>query len=679
MRWTGLTDISSNALLRPWEGSLGAPPFAAVRAEDFLPAFHIAIGWHREEIASIAEQTATPDFANSIAALERAGEPLSRVRRLFWTLSSAQSTADIRAIEADVSTLLNAHGIWVSHNGALAARIAHVHDQRDDGGLTPEQVRLVESVHRGFRRNGAALGARDKARFAAIDARLTQLSVQFGHNVLAATAAWTMDLGPEDLDGLPRSLCDAAAGRADAAGAPGRYHISLDRTDYEGFLAFSSRRDLRERLWRAFTSRCDGGRHDNWPLIAEMLALRQERAVLLGYRDHAHYALEDSMAGTPGAAHALMIDLWEPGKRRAAQEAVELQQLIDADGGGFALAPWDWRFYAEQVRRTRYALDGAAVKQHLRLDAVRQAAFDTAGRLYGLSFTHRPDIPGYHSDVSAWEVREGDGTPIGLLFTDYLARPEKHGGAWMGSLRVQERMDGDVLPVVYLVANFAPAPPPDTAATRLSLDEARTLFHEFGHALHGLLSRVTYPSQSGTAVARDFVEFPSKFMENWIVSEEVLSGFGVPPSLIGAIRNAEAYGQGFATVELIGCSLIDLAIHQSAAARADPAAFVRAERAALAMPEAVGLRHELPYFTHIFDGGYASAYYSYAWSEALDADSFEAFVGAGDIFDARLAARFREEILSKGDSRDPMVSFAAFLGRPPDAGALMRARHLVDA
>ncbi len=676
MRWTGLTEVQNSPLLKAWDGPLGAPPFAAVRAEDFLPAFRTAIGWHVEEIGAIAGRADAATFDNVIAPLERAGEPLSRVKRLFWTLSSAQSTPDIRAIEGDVSALLSAHGTAIGHDAALAGRVDAVYDTRHRAGLTPEQVRLVETIHAGFRRGGSALDAADKMRFATIDARLAELSVAFGHNVLAATGDWVMDLGEDDLAGLPQPMRDAAAGRV---GVPGRYHITLDRTDYEGFLTFSARRDLREGLWRAFTGRCDGGAHDNWPLIGEMLALRRERAALLGYADHAHYALDDSMAGTPDAAHALMIDLWEPGKRRAAEEAAELQALIDAEGGGFTLAPWDWRYYAEKVRRDRYALDGAAVAQHLRLDAVRQAAFDTAGRLYGLSFTHRADIAGYHPDVWAWDVRDGAGAAVGLLFTDYLARPEKHGGAWMGSLRVQERMDGDVRPVVYLVANFAAAPPPDTGSTRLSIDEARTLFHEFGHALHGLLSQVTYPSQSGTAVARDFVEFPSKFMENWIVSAPVLAGFGVPDDLIAAIRAAEAYGQGFATVELIGCSLLDLALHRSADADADPRAFAQAELARLGMPDAIGLRHQLPYFTHIFDGGYASAYYSYAWSEALDADAFEAFVETGDLFDPALAARFRDEILAQGDSRDPMDSFAAFRGRAPDAGALMRARHLVDA
>ncbi len=666
-------------LLRPWDGPLGAPPFAQVQPADFLPAFDTAMAWQRAEIAAIIGQSTPPDFDNTIAALERSGEALARVRRLFWTLSSAQATPDIRAIEGEVSARLSAHSTAITHDEGLAARVAAVHAARHDAGLNTEQIRLVETVQTGFLRRGSALEPAQKGRFAAIDTRLAALSVRFGHNVMSATGAWILDLAANDLSGLPPSLCAVAAGRATACGAQGRYHFTLDRTDYESFLTFSARRDLREQLWRAFTNRCNGEAYDNWPVIAETLALRKERADLLGYAGHAHYVLEDGMAGTPDAANALLMQLWEPGKSRAAEEAAELQALIDQEGGGFALSPWDWRYYAEKVRRSRYALDGTAVTQHLRLDAVRQAAFDTAAKLYGLRFIRRADIAGYHPDVWAWEVTDDDDVPVGLLFTDYLARPEKHGGAWMGSLRVQEAIDGDVRPIVYLVANFAAAPPPDSAATRLSIDEARTLFHEFGHALHGLLSRVTYPSQSGTAVARDFVEFPSKFMENWIVSREVLSGFGVPDALIVAIREAEAYGQGFATVELISCALVDLAVHRASDAADDPHAFLAAELERLGMPPEIGLRHGFPYFTHIFDGGYASAYYSYAWSEALDADAFEAFVECGDIFDHDLAMRFRTEILERGDSRDPMASFRAFRGRDPDPMALMRARHLVPS
>jgi peptidyl-dipeptidase Dcp len=667
-----------NSLLAPWDRPLGAPNFTAVRIDDVLPALRAAIADHDRELAAIRDDRAPANFENSIAALERSGAALARVRRLFWTLSSAQTTEAIRMIDGDVSALLSAHGSAISHDASLFARIAAVHRARNESGLTAEQRRLVEVSYNGFVRGGAALGERAKARFADIDARLSALAVGFGQNVLAATAAWTLVLDADDLVGLPESACAAAAGRADAMGHTGRYLFTLDRADYETFLAFSQRRDLREQLWRAFVSRCDGDPHDNWPVIAETLALRDERARLLGFPDHAAYVLDDGMAHTPEAAEALLMQLWEPARQRASTEAAELQAMIDADAGGFRLAPWDWRFYAERVRRERYALDGAAVKAYLRLDAVRTAAFDTASRLYGLRFRRRADIEGYHPDVWAWEVKDAAGAPVGLLFTDYLARPEKHGGAWMGSLRVQEKFDGDVRPIVYLVANFAPSPPPDTGATQLSLDEARTVFHEFGHALHGLLSDVHYPSLAGTAVSRDFVEFPSKVMENWIVSREVLTELGVPHELVDAVIRADDYGQGFATVELVSCALIDLALHRAPAAGVDAKAFVTAELARLGMPDAIGLRHRLPYFTHVFDGGYASAYYSYLWSEALDADAFEAFLATGDIFDPATALRFRQEVLAQGDSRDPMESFIAFRGRAPDGAALMRARKLVD-
>ena len=666
----------ANPLLGEWNGPLGAPPFALVRPEDFVPALKTAIVDHKQELSAIGENPAPASFDNTIAAMERSGEALGRVRRLFWTLASAHSIEPIRAIEAEMSALLSAHGTAISHDEKLFARIAAVHAGSEDANLTDEQKRLVENSYKGFVRGGAGLDPVAKKRFAEIDARLAELSVQFGQNVLAETTGWTMVLDEQDLNGLPQSLRDAAASRAKAAGDGGRYHITLDRTDYESFLAFSQRRDLRERLWRAFTNRCNGGERNNWPLIAETLELRDERARLLGYPDYAAYQLDDSMARTPEAARALLKQLWEPAKVRAAEEAAELQALIKSDGESFALAPWDWRFYAERVRRDRYALDGVALKEHLRLDAVRRAAFEVASRLYGLRFAHRDDIIAYHPDVWAWEVKAADNSAVGLLFTDYLARPQKHSGAWMGSLRVQEKLDGDVRPIVYLVANFASAPPPDTASTKLSLDEARTLFHEFGHALHGLLSDVTYPSLSGTSVARDFVEFPSKFMENWIVSRDVLGSLGVSADLIDGIRRAEAYGQGFATVELVSCALIDLALHSASARGADPKAFVETELGRLGMPNTIGLRHRLPYFTHVFDGGYASAYYSYLWSEVLDADAFEAFVEGGDIFDAILARRFREEILAKGDIRDPMESFMAFRGRRPDGQALMRARGL---
>ena len=663
----------TNPLLEAWTRPLGAPPFDVVRPEHFLPAIEVAIAANRRELAAIGDDPAPAGFENVMAALERSGGLLSRIQRLFWSLSSAQADDAIRAIEADVSALLTAHSTATSHDPKLFARVKAMWETRDTAGLTPEQKRLVETSYDGFVRGGAALDATDKARMGEIDQRLGLLSVRFGQNVMAATNAWEMLLDEAELDGLPVAVRNAAAGRAAAKGQTGRYRFTLDRGDYETVMTYAARRDVRERMWRGFTGRCYGGEHDNTALIVEIVGLRAESARLLGYATFADYKLADSMAARPDAAEALMLRVWEPAKRRAAEEAAELQKLIDADGGGFTLSAWDWRHYAERVRCERYALDGAAFAEHLELETVRQAAFGAAERLYGLRFEPRPDLPAYHPDVAAWAVSGADGAPVGLVYTDYVARAEKHGGAWMGSLRIQEKLDGVVSPVVYTVANFTPAG--KGADAKLSIDEARTLFHEFGHALHALLSNVTYPSQAGTAVARDFVEFPSKFMEHWIIAPEVLRGFGVPEGLIAALGRAETYGQGFATVEFLASALVDLALHRDPPAVLDVAAFERETLARLGCPDVIGMRHRLAYFTHVFDGGYASAYYSYLWSEVLDADAFEAFV-AGGLFDTALAHRFRDEILARGDSRDPMLSFAAFRGRGPDEAALLRSRGL---
>ncbi len=655
---------SSNPLLDEWSGPFEAPPFNRIRPEHFLPALDVAIEAHRAEIEAIATDLAPADFANTLAAIERSGVALSRARRVFWTVSSAQADADIRAIEPEVSARLTRHAVAIGHDRRLFERVAAV--WRDRGQLTIEQRRLTENSYRGFVSGGALLDAAAKARFAAIEERLGELSVRFGQNVLAATAAWTLLLDDGDCAGLPDTLKAAAARRAEAAGATG-YLFTLDRGDVEDFLSFAERRDRREQVWRAFTGRCDGGEHDNWPIIAEIVALRQERAHMLGHVSFAEEKLEDSMARTPDAARGLLERIWAPARLSALEEQAELQRRA----GATPLAAWDWRYYSEQVRRERYALDGAAVKQQLTLDNVRSAAFTCAGRLYGLTFTERTDIPGWHPDVRAWAVSDPDGD-VGLLFTDYIARPEKHGGAWMGSLRVQERLDRRVLPIVYTVANYAKL----EDGTRLSIDEARTLFHEFGHALHALLSEVTYPSLSGTAVPRDFVEFPSKFMEHWIVAPDVLASFGVPATLIEAIGHADSFGQGFATVELAGASIVDLAIHSQTDAAPDVRAIQDKTLARIGMLDAIGVRHRLPHFTHIFDGGYAGAYYSYLWSEMLDADAFAAFTRSGDMFDRTLAERFRREILAPGDSRDASDSFIAFRGRPPSETPLLEARRL---
>jgi peptidyl-dipeptidase Dcp len=672
---TIVTDITAgrDPLLDESTLPFAAPRFDLITTDRFLPAFQTAIAEAAAEIASIANDPEPATFANTIEALERSGARLSRVRRIFYTLSSARSDAKTCAVEPEISAMLTRHGTAIAHNEALFERVAAVWEARDQSGLDPAQRRLVEDSYRGYVKGGASLAGADRERFAAIDERLSMLSTEFGHNVLAEAADWEMVLAESDLDGLPDGMRASAQARAAAKGHVGAYVFTLDRGDAESLLTFSTRRDLRERMWRAFTTRCDGGPRNNRAIVDETLALRRERAGLLGYASYADYALSDSMAGTPDAATGLMARMWAPAVREAAIERAELQRIADAEGSGFEVAGWDWRFYAERVRRELFALDGAEVKKHLLLDAVIQAAFSCAGRLYGLSFRHRPELSGWHPDVMAWAVSE-NGAEIGLIYTDYLARPEKHGGAWMGSLRVQQKLDGPVLPIAYLVANFAKPPP--GSDTGLSIDEARTLFHEFGHALHGLLSNVHYPSQSGTAVARDFVELPSKFMEHWIVAPETLTAMQVPAELIEAIGHADDFGQGFATVELVSSALIDMALHQCGGAAPDSAAIEAATRARIAMPEAIAPRQGVTHFTHVFDGGYASAYYSYLWSVVLDADAFAAFTETGDIFDATLAKRFRQEILAQGNMRDPMASFVAFRGREPDETALLKERRL---
>lgn len=661
-----------NPLLEPSGLPFEAPPFDRIAPDHFLPAFRIAIEEAWRDVRAIADSKEPPTFENVIAALERAGPRLARVRRIFWMLASAESGPELQAIEAEVSAMLTRHGTAVSHDAPLYARICAVHEARHSAGLDPAQCRLVEESWRGFADGGARLAPEAKQRFAAIDEELSGLSTRFGQNVLAEAAEWEMLLDEADLDGLPEPMKLASARRAEARGYEGKYLLTLDRGDAEGFLTFSTRRALRERMWRAFTDRCDGGAHDNRDIATRMLALRRERAALLGYKSYADFALADAMAKTPEAADGLMMRVWRPALRQAAEERAELEKLAEADGID-DFAAWDWRYYAEQVRRERYALDGGEVKEHLTLDRVRDAAFATAGRLYGLAFELSHDLPVWYEGVRAWRVTR-DGKPIGLLYTDYHARSGKHGGAWMGSLRVQERMDGPVLPIAYLVANFAK--PPGKADTALSIDEARTLFHEFGHALHALLSDVVYPSQAGTSVARDFVEFPSKFMEHWIVAPETLTALGLPERLIEAIGHAEDFGQGFLTVEFLASGIVDLALHSSEEPIEDASAEAEAILKRIGLPDTIAPRHGLTHFTHVFDGGYAGRYYSYLWSEVLDADAFEAFSERGNIFDPELAERFRTEILARGNSRDPMVSFEAFRGRRPEEGALLRERRL---
>jgi peptidyl-dipeptidase Dcp len=661
-----------NPLLASWKGPLGTPNFATVDAADFLLAFDVAIEESRREISAITICAEPPNFENTVAALERSGSTLARVRRIFWMLSSAHSSGAIRAIEAEVGAKLTAWGTEVGHDARLFERVKGVWQNRAE--LGPEEARLTDISYKGFIAGGANLGSTEKERFAQINSRLSELSVRFGQNVLAATNDCELPVEANKLGGIPADITAPAAALAAQRGLSGRFLFVLDRGVYEALLTSADDRTVREQVWRRFTSRCQSGDHDNLPIAAEIAALRQEKAALLGYADYASYALEDSMAKTPAAAEELMSRVWKPALAQAHREAKSLQSLMDENTAGATLEAWDWRYFSEQLRRERFAYDSVAIRQHLKLSDVRSAAFSAAQRLYGLTFDRRHDVSVYHPDVCAWSVADEEKQIVGVLFTDYIARPEKHGGAWMGSLRVQEKMNGREIPIVYTVANFTGSG--DESGIFLSLDEARTLFHEFGHALHALLSDVTYPSLAGTAVATDFVEFPSKLMEHWIADPACLRGFGIAPELADAVARAETFGQGFATVEFMASALVDLALHRTLPAPSDIARFETDTLAELGLPAAIGMRHRLAYFTHIFDGGYGSAYYSYLWSEVLDADTFEAFEAAGDIFDSSTADRLRREVLGRGNSRDPLESFVAFRGREPDENALLRARCL---
>ncbi len=672
----------SNILLLPWTTPFGSPPFDLIRPDQFEASFAEAMAEHLAEIATIAADPAEPDFANTIEAMERSGRALARVGAVFSNLSVSLGGPELEALDRTLSPLLAQHGMRVSLDPDLFRRVDALQARRDALGLQPDQLRLLDRVHRGFVRSGAALGPEQRQRMSAISERLAVLHTQFGQNVLHDEKEWHLAITEADLDGLPAFVRAGAAQAATDRSLPG-YAITLSRSLIEPFLCFSDRRDLREAAYGAWIARgTHPGPHDNRPLIPEILSLRREKAQLLGYADFAAFRLDDTMAGTPEAADALLQQVWTPARAKALAERDRLLAVARAEGLDGPLAPWDWRYYAEKVRRADYALDEAETKPFFVLENIQQAAFDTASRLFGLSFIPRLDVPAYHPDVRAYEVRDADGH-VGLFLADHFARGDKRSGAWMSSYRDQENLDAPVAPIIVNNNNFARSEP-----TLLSFDDARTLFHEFGHGLHGLLSRVRYPTQSGTSVKRDFVEFPSQVYEHWMALPETLRAYcrhhetdaPIPDALIDRLLAARTFNQGFATVEFTSSALIDMALHR----HPDPAgldieAFEREFLQGIGMPSEIGLRHRPPHFQHLFaGGGYAAGYYSYMWSEVLDADGFDAFKEAGDPFDPATAARLRS-VLAAGDTADPMQLYVAFRGRPPSMEALLAGRDLVAA
>ena len=671
-----------NPLLAPWTTPFGVPPFDLIQPEHFVPAFKQAMADHLEEIAVIGANPEPPSFANTVEALERSGRSLERVGSVFGNLVSSLGGPALEAIDTEMSPKLAQHGMRVSLDPALFQRIDALHARREELGLAEDQMRLLARMHLNLVRSGAALGEAEKARMTAISERLAVLHTAFGQNVLHDEKDWVLALGEGDLAGLPDFVLAGAVQAAAERGLDG-HAITLSRSLIEPFLTFSARQDLRQAAYQAWIARgTHDGPHDNRALIPEILALRAERAKLLGYPSFAAFRLADSMAGTPDAAAALLAEVWEPAKHKAAVERDRLLAVAQAEGFNGQLAAWDWRYYAERVRRADYDLDETELKPYFVLENLQRAVFDTATRLFGLTFTLQPDVPVYHPDVRVYEVRDAGGH-VGVFIADHYGRPDKRSGAWMSSFRDQEAMDEPVSPIIVNNNNFAKSQP-----TLLSFDDAETLFHEFGHALHGLLSRVRYPAQSGTSVRRDFVELPSQIYEHWIALPETLRAYArhvetdapVPDALIERLLAAQGFNQGFGTVEYTAAALIDMALHQHAAPETiDVEAFERSFLAGIGMPAEIGIRHRPAHFQHLFaGGGYAAGYYSYLWSEVLDADGFDAFKEAGDPFDAATAARLRV-LLSAGDTRDPMALYVAFRGRPPSTAALLRSRDLAAA
>jgi peptidyl-dipeptidase Dcp len=681
----------ASALLAPWRGPYGGvPPWNEVKPELLQPAIEGAMALQLAAIDRIAADPRPADFENTIAALEESGRELERVLTLFGVYTSTLSDPAVQAVEREMAPKLAGFFDQITQNAALFARVAAVYESRERAGLSAEQQRLTWLHHKNFVRAGARLDAAAKQRMSALNQRLAALYTQFGQNILAEEDGQTLFLTTAaDLDGLSDSLRAAAAAAATTAGRPGQWAILNTRSSVEPFLTYSSRRDLREKVWRSFINRGDnGGTHDNNAIIAEILQLRAERAKLLGYPTHAHWRLEDSMARTPERAMQLLEAVWTPAVARVREEVADMQAIADAEatqgGARIRIEPWDYRYYAEKVRKAKYDLDENEIKPYMQLDRLREGMFHVAGELFGMRFVPVPataDVPVYHPDVGVWEVRDSAGRHIGLWYFDPYARPGKQSGAWMNAYRNQERFRGEVTTIVSNNSNFLRGKTGEPVL--ISWDDAVTLFHEFGHALHGLASDVTYPSLSGTNVARDYVEFPSQLLEHWLAVPEVLNryathyqtGAPMPAALVEKILRAEQFNQGFGTVEYLASALIDMKLHLAGDAKIDPDAFERDTLAALGMPREIVMRHRTPQFQHVFaSDGYSAGYYSYLWADTLTADAWEAFTGTGGPWDRAVAQQLMDNVFRRGNTLEPADAYRAFRGRDAGIEALMRKR-----
>lgn len=674
-----------NPLLAEWTGPYGGvPPFDKVQIALFKPALEAAMTENLAEIDKIAKDSAAPTFQNTIVALERAGQTLDRVSTVYGIWGSTMANPEFQGVQREMAPKLAAFNDQITQNEALFKRIETVYNSPDKKKLNAEQQRLVWLYYTNFVRSGAKLDAKAKARLSEINQQLAGLFTKFSQNVLFEEDNQSISLKAEDeLKGLPQSVRDAEAASAVTKKQPGTWVVMNTRSSVEPFLTYSDRRDLREKVWRMFIMRGDNGdAHDNNATITEILKLRAERAKLLGYTTHAHWRLENAMAKTPERAMELMMAVWKPAVARVNEEVKDMQALADKEGAGIKIEPWDYRYYMEKVRKAKYDLDQNEVKPYLQLDKLREAIHWVASELFNFKFTPAANVPVAHPDITVWEVtNKTSGKHIGLWYFDPYARAGKRSGAWMNAYRTQERVNGEITTIVSNNANFVKGKPGEPLL--ISWDDASTMFHEFGHALHGLNSSVTYPSLSGTAVARDYVEFPSQLMEHWLATPEVLQKFAVhyqtgkpiPQALVDKIDRSKTFNQGFSTVEYLAAAILDMKLHLAGDKTIDARTFEKEALAELGMPKEIVLRHRLPQFMHVFSSdGYSAGYYSYLWSDVITADSFGAFTEAGGPYDKKVAERLRKNIFSIGNTIDPAEGYRAFRGRDPKVEALMKKR-----
>ncbi len=680
-------ETSENPFFTEYSTPFGVPPFDLIKNEHFVPAIEKGMEEQNKEIEAIIQNEATPNFENTIAAFDYSGELMRKVSSVFYNFNSSNTSEEIQAIAKEIAPKLSAHYDNINLNPELFARVKAVHNNREALNLNGEQMMLLEDTYKGFVRGGADLDSTAQSRFREINQELSLSTLEFGENVLAETNKYKLVVEKqEDLAGLPQGLIDQGAQTAKENGMEGKWVYTLHNSSITPFLQYAENQDLRKDIYNAYINRGNNNdKHDNKALILKIAELRMERANMLGYETHAAYILQENMAKNAGNVNDLLMQLWTPALKRAKAELAEMQAIANKEDGGLKLQPWDWSYYAEKLRKEKYDLNDEQLKPYFSLENVKQGVFSVSEKLYGIKFKERKDIPVYHPDAVAYEVTEANGDHIGVLFMDFHPRESKRGGAWMSSYRKQYVKDGEnVSPVITVVCNFTK--PTDTKPSLLTFDEASTLFHEFGHALHGLLSNSTYPRLTGTSVPRDFVELPSQIMENWAAEPEVLkiyakhyeTGEVIPQELIDKLQNSGYFNQGFITIEYLAASFLDMGYHNMKSFDIDNVVdYENKMLSDLGLIPEINSRYRSTYFSHIFSGGYSSGYYSYIWAAILDADAFEAFKQNG-LFDPATATAFRQNVLERGGTEDPMVLYKNFRGADPDIKPLLKRRGLIE-